>query len=74
MIRLSAGRNIMKTIKTVRISTKSVGQSFGTIGVLTYRSGRRAAETETLPYGFTAAATIAAEALAAKLGFAVVDG
>lgn len=59
--------------KTVKISTKNVGQNFGTVGVLKARNGRVVAETDTYPRGFAQAATDAAEALAAKLGYEVVS-
>lgn len=56
----------------VRISTRNVGQHFGTEGVVKALSGRVLATTDTKPYGFDAAARSAAESLAAKRGWVVV--
>ena len=60
----------------VTIKTRTVGQSFGTVGVLCdARTGRKVAVTETVrPYGFTAAAVADAEELAARLGHGVAEG
>ncbi len=54
----------------VKISTRSVGQSFGTEGVI-YARGKIVATTDTFPYGFDLAAREAAEAIAEKRGWTV---
>jgi hypothetical protein len=56
-------------MKKVRISTRNVGQSFGTQGVILALNGRVLASTDTKPYGFHAAARAAAEQLAERLGY-----
>ena len=60
--------------KNVRIETRTVGQFFATCGVIRdARTGRKLAETDDVPYGFTASAFSAAEALAEKKGWNVVS-
>lgn len=57
----------------VRITTRNVGQAYGTEGVIKALNGRVLATTDARPYGFTAAAESAAHALAERKGFVVVE-
>lgn len=60
--------------KKVSIETRTVGQHFATCGVIReVESGRVLAETDDVPYGFDRNARVAAETLAAKNGWSVVD-
>ena len=63
-----------KTNRTkVTLRTRTVGQSFGTVGqVVSLRTGKVLAETDTRPYGMSGAALDAAESLATKRGYMVV--
>lgn len=54
--------------RIVTIRTRTVGQSFGTIGQVVARNGRVLAETDTKPYGFHEAAEQAARDLAGRIG------
>jgi hypothetical protein len=54
----------------VKISTRTVGQHFGTEGVI-YTRGKVIATTDTFPYGFDLAAWEAAEAIAEKRGWTI---
>lgn len=64
-----------KTVaRNVRITTRTVGQHFGTCAVVKdAKTGRKLAEGETKPYGFTAAAVANGEDIAKKNGWTVLD-
>jgi hypothetical protein len=64
----------MASVKVV-IKTATVGQNFGTVGlVCDARSGRKLAETaDTYPLGFVTAARAGAEALAKKNGWTLTE-
>ena len=61
--------------RIVTVTTRTAGQSFGTVGVVKdARTGRKIVECDTTrPYGFTAAALDDARALAARKGWTVRD-
>lgn len=61
---------------TVRLGTRTVGQCFGTQGVLLHPRTRAivAYAARTRPYGFTVAAVEDAASLAAKMGLSVAGG
>lgn len=58
----------------VTIRTRTVGQSFGTVGqIVSLRTGKVLAETDTRPYGMSGAAIADAETVATKRGYMVVS-
>ena len=59
----------MEKMEKVKVYTETVGQSFGTAGIV--KVGRKVVHiTRTFPYGFTAPAIAAAERWAKEKGLA----
>ena len=60
-------------MKTVSISTKTVGQNFGTVAVLVNEAGRTLVKTSVRPHGFEDAARAEARDIAARKGWRVEE-
>ena len=61
-----------QTTKTVKISTRTVGQKFGTAGVVKARNGRVLHVCSARPYGFTESAESDARSYAERNGMTIV--
>ena len=59
----------------VTVKTRTVGQHFGTCGIIrSAKNGRKLAETpDTYPLGFTTAAIEAAKGIARRKGWTVIE-